>query len=145
MNTITKSVTIKANTSTLLLEQPLSALLKGQKREEVVVHAELTTTAGLNYQGNSALCLQKDLKLEAVNPEVTVEAAEGGCRVSLKADKFVRALALSLGDADYWFDDNYFDLLPGVATTCFVKTTLSAEEVRERLTINHLNAMNGTK
>lgn len=145
VNTITKSVTIKANTSTLLLEQPLSALLKGQKREEVVVHAELTTTTGLNYQGNSALCLQKDLKLEAVSPEVTVEAAEGGCRVSLKADKFVRALALSLGDADYWFDDNYFDLLPGVATTCFVKTTLSAEEVRERLTINHLNAMNGTK
>lgn len=141
VNTLTKSVSVPSNTSTLLLEQPLTDLLKGQQRENVVVHIELVTTSGIRYQANSFLCLQKDLRLEAVRPEVTVEAAEGGCRITVQSDRFVRALALSLADADYKLDNNYFDLLPGVPVTCTMQTTLSPNEVRNHLTLNCLNAI----
>jgi beta-mannosidase len=74
-----------------------------------------------------------------VKPEVSVEASEGGCLITLKADKFVRALALSIdGTEDYWLSNNYFDLLPGVPVKCFVRTTKSPSEVKQRLTYRSL-------
>ena len=77
-----------------------------------------------------------------VKPEVSVEAAEGGCLITLKADKFVRALALSIdGAEDCWLSNNYFDLLPGVPTKCFVRTSLKPDEVNQRLTLHCLNNM----
>ena len=125
----------------MILEQPLAELLKGQQREDVVVSMDLTASSGVNYQANCFLCLQKDLRLSPVKPEVSVEAAEGGCLITLKADKFVRALALSIdGAEDCWFDNNYFDLLPGVPTKCFVRTSISPSEVKQRLTYRSLNS-----
>ena len=134
VNTLTKTISIPANTSTLILEQPLAELLKGQQREDVVVSMELTTS-GMSYQANCFLCLQKDLRLMPVKPEVSVEATDGGCLITLKADMFVRALALAIdGEEDCWFDNNYFDLLPGVPVKCFVRTSKSPSEVKQRLT-----------
>ena len=129
VNTLTKTI----------LEQPLVELLKGQQREDFVVNMQLSTSSGVNYQANCFLCLQKDLRLMPVKPEVSVEAAEGGCLITLKADKFVRALALSVdGAEDCWFDNNYFDLLPGVPAKCFLRTSLSPSEIRQRLTYRSL-------
>ena len=141
VNTLTKAIAIPTNTSTLILEQPLAELLKGQQREDVVVSMELTASSGVSYQANCFLCLQKDLRLIPVQPEISVETAEGGCLITLKADKFVRALALSIdGAEDCWFDNNYFDLLPSVPTKCFVRTSISPSEVKQRLTYRSLNS-----
>ncbi len=74
-----------------------------------------------------------------VKPEVNVEAAEGGCLITVKADKFVRGLALSIDGADYWLDNNYFDQLPGVPAKCFIRTSLSSGEVKQRLMLHGLN------
>ncbi|MCR4602918.1 MAG: glycoside hydrolase family 2 protein [Prevotella sp.] len=141
VNTLTKTVTIPANTSTLLVRKPLAELLKGKSREEVVVNMELTAASGERYQANAFLCLQKDLRLENVTPEVQVEAAEDGCYISVKADKFVRALAISMNAEDYWLDNNYFDLLPGVPVKCFMRTTLAPSEVMQGLALSCLNNM----
>lgn len=104
-----------------------------------MVNMQLSTSSGVNYQANCFLCLQKDLRLMPVKPEVSVEAAEGGCLITLKADKFVRALALFIdGAEDCWFDNNYFDLLPGVPAKCFLRTSLSPSEIRQRLTYRSL-------
>ncbi len=134
-------VKIPANTSTMVLEQSVATLLKGQQREDVVVHLVLTTKSGLSYAANCFLCMQKDLHLEPVQPEVQVEAVEGGCRVIVQAAQFVRALALTIDDADYWLDNNYIDLLPGVPVQCFMRTQLSPSEVKQRLTLYSLNTM----
>ena len=57
----------------------------------------------------------------------------------LEADMFVRALALSIDSTeDYWLSNNYFDLLPGVPVKCFVRTTKSPSEVKQRLTYRSL-------
>ncbi len=141
INTQAKAVKIPANTSTLVLERSLTELLKGQQREDVVVNLQLTAASSLRYEANCFLCLQKDLRLKPVKPDVQVEPAEGGCYITVKSNQFVRALALSVGDADYWLDNNYFDLLPGVPVRCFMRTTLSPDAVRQRLTTYSLNTM----
>lgn len=138
-NTLMRPVAIPANTSTLLLEMPLTELLQGQKREEVVVSMELTTASGMGYQGNAFLCLPKDLRLTPVVPEVNIEAKEGGCLVTVKSEKFVRALAISIDGAEYKLSNNYFDLMPGVPVSCLVQTSLSPSELRARMTLSCLN------
>ena len=139
VNTLTKTTAIPANTSTLIHKQPLAELLKDQHREDVVISMELTASSGVSYEADCFLCLQKDLRLSPVKPEVSVETTEGGCQITVKADKFVRALALSIdGAEDYWLSNNYFDLLPGVPTLCFVRTSLSPSEVKQRLTYRSL-------
>ncbi len=66
---------------------------------------------------------------------------EGGCLITVKADKFVRALALAIdGAEDCWFSNNYFDLLPDEPTKCFVRTSLNPDEVKQRLTLHCLNS-----
>ena len=133
-----QSVTIPSNTSTLLLQQSVRHLLKDHQPNDVVINMNLSTTTGVSYQNNIFLCQQKDLQLQPDKPSIQVEQAEGGCRITLKANKFIRALALSIDDEDYWLDNNYFDLLPGKSTTCFLQTRLSAEEVKQKLSIRSL-------
>lgn len=67
-----------------------------------------------------------------------MEAANGGCVITAKADKFVRALSLSVGD-DSRFSNNYVDLLPGVPVRVMLHTSLTPDEVRHRLTYQCLN------
>lgn len=135
---MSKSVSIPANTSTLIDRLSLQQLLGGSQPEDVVISMSLQTTAGAVYQSNMFLCLQKDLRLQPVNPEFRVEAANGGCVITAKADKFVRALSLSVGD-DSRFSNNYVDVLPGVPVRVMLHTSLTPDEVRRRLTYQCLN------
>lgn len=60
-----------------------------------------------------------------------------GYAVTLTSDRFVRAAWLSL-DGNEHFEDNYFDLLPGVGRTVGVSTKLSRDEFDRLLRITHL-------
>ena len=96
VHTQTQTKVILPNTSTLLLKQSLSELLKEHKREDVVVNMSLTASSGVAYEANSFLCLQKDLRLLPAKLAFQVDAVDGGCIITIKSDKFVRALAISL-------------------------------------------------
>ena len=135
----TLSIHIPANTSSLVLQLPVKQLLKGRQREDVVVNMSITTNDGMSYQNNYFFCLQKDLRLQSTKPEMSVEEAEGGCRITLKSNRFIRALALSIDDNDSWLDNNYFDLLPDIPHTCLLRTRLSAEEVKRKIRMSSLN------
>lgn len=141
VHTQTQTKVILPNTSTLLLKQSLSELLKEHKREDVVVNMSLTASSGVAYEANSFLCLQKDLRLLPAKLAFQVDAVDGGCIITIKSDKFVRALAISLDAEKYWLDKNYFDLLPGVPVQCFLRSSLSPADVRQRMTFISLNSM----
>ena len=141
VHTQTQTKVILPNTSTLLLKQSLSELLKEHKREDVVVNMSLTASSGVAYEANSFLCLQKDLRLLPAKLAFQVDAVDGGCIITIKSDKFVRALAISLDAEKYWLDKNYFDLFPGVPVQCFLRSSLSPADVRQRMTFISLNSM----
>lgn len=141
VNSMERKVVVPANTSTLLLEQPLQQLLQGEKRENVVVSLELKTASAGSCQANAFLCLPKDLNLQPVEPEITVTSADGGCVVTVKSDKFSRSLSLSVDGMSPQprMSDNYFDLLPGVPVSVTVNTDLTPAELKERILIETLN------
>lgn len=70
-----------------------------------------------------------------------MEGIEGGCRITVRSDKLVRALCLSIDDGNTWLDDSYMDILPNVPTQYIVHTPLTTEEVRRRLTFHCINQM----
>lgn len=143
-----RKVNIPANTSTLLCTLPISALLTdGLRREDVVLHLTLTAASGESYAANAFLCLPKELHLVAAHPSVEVAAAEGGVKVTLKSDKFVRGLCLSIEGEEASMDrtnrlsDNYIDLLPGVPAEIFVQTSLSPAELQRSLRLCSLSEL----
>lgn len=74
----------------------------------------------------------KAMKFTEPNIEITIgEAnAEGEYPVTVKADRFVRAMRLTLdGDDSHFFSDNYFDLLPGREATVSLRTSLPREQI----------------
>ena len=83
--------------------------------------------------------MQKDLRLQKADIQTQVTPAAGGCTITVGADKFVRALCLSVDDDNSRWSNNYIDLLPGVTRSIFVSTTLSADEVKRTLTLQSLN------
>ncbi len=123
------------------IHRPLQQLLAGETPEDVVVSLSLKTDSGNSTQANCFLCLQKDLKLQPVEPAFVVESATDGCLVTVKAEKFVRALCLSVDDAKCSFSDNYFDLFPGTPVQIYVKTDMSAEELKSKLKLCCLNQL----
>ena len=141
VTTQSQPVAIPANTSTLVLSKPVSQLLCSHQREDIVISLQLTTNSGMSYQNNCFLCMQKDLRLQPAKPEIQIEKAAEGCRITLKSDKFVRALALSIDEEGCWFDNNYFDLKPSMPYTCFLRTKLSEDDVRQKLITSSLNDM----
>lgn len=127
------NVTIPANTSKKIFSVPISEMLKGNEKGDVVVHVELTDKAGKVYKNNYFLLPQKEINFPEANISKTIVAVSGGYEVSLSAESFARAVFMSVEGIDNFFGDNYFDILPGQTEVVKVKTYLSPDDFEKQL------------
>ena len=114
----------------------MSGLLHGCARNRAIVVAEFTTD-GRRYANIGYFVSQKELELPEADIRWSVGPAADGYEITLSSDRFVRAVWLAL-DGNEHFEDNYFDLVPGVSKTVRVATTLSRSEFDRLLRITHL-------
>ena len=114
----------------------ISGLLHGCARNRAIVVAEFTTD-GRRYANIGYFVSQKELELPEADIRWSVGPAADGYEITLSSDRFVRAVWLAL-DGNEHFEDNYFDLVPGVSKTVRVATTLSRSEFDRLLRITHL-------
>ena len=105
-------------------------------RNRAIVVAEFTTD-GRRYANIGYFVSQKELELPEADIRWSVGPAADGYEITLSSDRFVRAVWLAL-DGNEHFEDNYFDLVPGVSKTVRVATTLSRSEFDRLLRITHL-------
>lgn len=110
-----------------------AALTAGADPARTFLLATLSCGAD-SYDTVRFLAPQKDVEWPeaTIGCEITPEA-DGLYTVTLTSDRFVRALRLTLGDGDYFFSDNYFDLIPGRPHRIELRTSLPSDEVRKRL------------
>jgi beta-mannosidase len=118
------NITIPANSSTLCRQENVNELLKGISRKEVVIHLEYKVKDGTVYENNLFLAKHKEIHFPQVTIDRQITAVNGGYDVTLTADKFARAVFISLEGKDDFIKDNYIDLLPGKAVTINVQTNL---------------------
>lgn len=131
-------VTVPANTSSIVWSSPVAAIIGSEQPNNLVINLKIEADHQSD-EGNFYLCRQSDLKLKDTNIECTVSQISDGYELSFLTDKFVRALAISIEGENSHFDDNYFDLIPGEEKKCRVKSNISPDEFKVRLTLNTLN------
>ena len=134
---VRKAVVVPANTSTIMLDEATEAVLSGEKGENVVIASSLKVGDKL-YTNNNYFVKQGLLAFPACNITTKVERCDDGVAVTVSSDNFARAVYLAVEGIDNFFEDNYFDLLPGASRTIKVKTSLSAEEFAKQLKVEHL-------
>ncbi len=133
-----KKVMVKANASNDLFSINIQDMLKGYTPGEVWVHTIFTEAGKQPYINNYFLAKQKDILYPIVNINKSIHPVSGGYDVTLLSDKFARAVFMSLKGIDNFFENNYFDLLPGKPVTVKVYTKLPQPAFEEQLKIASL-------
>ena len=139
-----KSVVVPANTSTVMLDETTEAMLSGEKAEDVMIVSSLKV-GDKRYYSHNYFVKQSELNFPACNIATKVESCDGGVAVTVSSDNFARAVYLSIEDYNNFFEDNYFDLLPGTSRTVKVKTDLSVDEFKKQLKVMHLGGCKESK
>ena len=134
-----KSVGISGNDSRVCFSAPLAKLLEGADRGTVYVRVDYTDKSGRVYHNNHCLGKQKDMDYPKVDLQTEVRSIEGGYEVMVSADKFARAVCLSVADNESVYSDNYFDVQPKSSVQVQVRTRLSAEAFNASLRLTCLN------
>ena len=135
VNSIKKTVKVPANTSTNMFSTEIRSLLKNVPANEVFIFAEFKDHAGVSYTNRYFLTKQKEVGFPSANIKRSVRPVDGGYEISLTADHFVRAVLLSVDGIDNFFEDNYFDILPGQEVKVKVRTGLLQQEFEKQLKI----------
>lgn len=134
-----KSVGISGNDSRVCFSAPLAKLLEGADRVTVYVRVDYMDKSGRVYHNNYCLGKQKDMDYPKVDLQTEVRSIEGGYEVTVSADKFARAVCLSVADNESVYSDNYFDVQPKSSVQVQVRTRLSAEAFNGSLRLTCLN------
>lgn len=129
------NVAIPVNTSTNVFSVSTDDLLKGTPKEDIVIHVELTDNKGVKYTNNYFLLPQKNINFPKANIGRKIEKVDGGYEVTLTTDNFARAVFMSIEGIDNFFENNYFDILPGQTSEVKVNISLSQSDFEKQLKI----------
>ncbi|NDW10790.1 glycoside hydrolase family 2 protein [Dysgonomonas sp. 520] len=138
VNQVTESVEVPSNTSTKLYSTDIESFIKKTPRKDVFVYVTFDDAKGGTYTNRYFLALQKDIDFPKVKISRKVQAVSGGYEVTLKSDKLARAVMMSIEGIDNFFENNYFDILPGQEVKVKVTTKLSQNEFEKQLKVTSL-------
>lgn len=130
-------VPIQSNTSKLVFSQDIKRVLNGASKANVVIHAVLTADQKV-YANNYFLLKQKEINYPQANIQKTIRPIKDGFEVTLTSSNFARGVFMSIDGIDHFFENNYFDLLPGASITTRVITHLSLADFNSQLKIRSL-------
>jgi len=132
---ITKNIVVAPNTSNKVLEVTLPELLEDEKKENVVIHSVFDIGKEKIYDNISFLTSHNNIRYPTYNYTKKINPIDDGYEILLKSDKVVRGVYLSLEGTDYFFDNNFFDLLPNQEYKVKVITSILPDEMEKQLKI----------
>ncbi|RLD40807.1 MAG: hypothetical protein DRI89_11155, partial [Bacteroidetes bacterium] len=112
---------LPANTSIIAAKLPKHRLPKGKNKNKTMLIAELWYGSNMLYRAMHYFAKPKELALQKSNIKFKFEKTDGGYFVYLITNKLAKNVFLSI-DADGYFGQNYFDLLPWEERKVFLKT-----------------------
>lgn len=129
---------LRPDASSMLWQMDLKNLLKGGKPTQSVVELQLKNKAG-DLLSRRLFYAQSPRKLKLPNAKVnfSVEAVSGGYLLLLETDQLAKNVMIST-EKEGFFDDNYFDLLPGERKSVLFKTSETLEEPAKAFSVKHL-------
>ena len=134
----TKEISAKANASVPVISEKSDSYFADIDKERVMLEANFTDSNGKQYVNRKFLVPLGMLELPIATIETRVEAANGGCSITLTSNAFAAHVQLYLTHSHAKFSDNFMHILPNVEVTVFCKTDLPIERFKEQLRIMHL-------
>ena len=139
INSFTRNVHLKSDESLKVIDRKVEELVGSYVPNDVVVYADFTPGGEKkHYTNNCFLVKQKEMNYPDAKITPEIEPKEHGFRVTLHTDTFARAVFMELDGQDYFFSENFFDLLPGHPLTLDVETSLSLQDFKKQLRIKTL-------
>ena len=117
-----------------------SDLLQGADAKNAFVYCELIVNGKVVSSHDYFFAPFKELRLPQPGITYDVAPVPGGFRLTVKSEKFAKAVYFSAGDWDGAFSDNYFDLIPGkpVMIEYHSRATISLKDFRDRLSVRSM-------
>ncbi|TRX61911.1 glycoside hydrolase family 2 protein [Carboxylicivirga sp. M1479] len=134
-----EDVTIKANTANVIFKKAIKEVLKNTSASDVVLSTKLWAEGKLVYTTTSYFTEPMNLKLP--HPTITCKTSKTnkGYEITLSTDKLAKNIYVSYDEADGWFSDNYFDLLPGQSKAIRFETQQEISDFKSKLLIRTLD------
>jgi beta-mannosidase len=138
INRVKKPLKVPANASTHLYTADKTSLLNGMSEKDGFISVVFTDNTGSVYTNRYFPTSQKEIDFPPVNISRSIRPVSGGFEISLQSDRFARAVMLSINGIDNFFENNYFDILPGETVCVKVKTNCTQMEFEKQLKITSL-------
>ncbi|MBK3519119.1 beta-mannosidase [Carboxylicivirga marina] len=132
-------VKVKANTSSIIFKKPLKELLKGINTTNAVLSTKLFAEGELVYSTTSYFKEPMELNLPSPKLKVLTKKTDVGYEISISTDMLAKNVYLSFDEAEGWYSNNYFDLLPGETKTIIFETEENIEDYTSKLVVRTLN------
>jgi beta-mannosidase len=113
---------IAANASQVVFTQSINDLLGDADPSKVMLTVRLSEGHRLLYQTNKYFKQVKELELPMPQVKQIVEKVQDGYQVTVSSNTLAKNAYLRFEGIDGWFEDNYFDLLPGEERKVLFKT-----------------------
>ncbi|MED5020978.1 glycoside hydrolase family 2 TIM barrel-domain containing protein [Paenibacillus chibensis] len=107
---------MEQNTSAKVVTSAVEELLQGRSGQDTFVLAQLEIADEIMDTKLHYFVSMKELALEAPDIEIREAEGSGGTAFELRSRKLAKQVWIS-GDAEGFFSDNFFDLVPGVTRT----------------------------
>ncbi|RPD44508.1 glycoside hydrolase family 2 protein [Hymenobacter sediminis] len=136
-----ESLQIEPLTSKGYLDIPRAKLLAGHDPKKVVLSCELQAGGEVVSTNTHYFALPKEMTLPPTRIQTAwKQANDSTFQVTLQTKTLARAVHLTLTEKDGFFQDNYFDLLPGEKKTLTFtsKGPVTLAELRRQLTVRSL-------
>ena len=129
---------VTPDSSRMIWQGYLKTVLDRHKTENAVIEITLKSAEG-NLLSRRLFYLEppRKLSLPRVRVSMKVQQVNEGYSISLESDKLAKNVFIGT-EADGFFDDNYFDLLPGERKTILFKTTRVLDDPQAAFTVKSL-------
>lgn len=117
---------LRPDASTVLWKNELKNVLNGRKAENVVVEILLSKADKTVYRRLFYPASPRKQKLPKPGIQLTARRDETGYVLDIQAEKLARNVLIQT-EAEGFFSDNYFDLLPGERKTVHFKTAVELD------------------
>ena len=135
-----QDATLAPLTSRSYFDVRVEDLLKGVHTNDSVVYCELIVDGKVASDHDYFFAPFKELSFSKPTITSEVRPIRGGFQVKVTADKFAKAVYLSLAEYEGFFSDNFFNLAPGREMTVefHSRVPLSLAEFQQRLQIRSM-------
>lgn len=138
ITSIGKTIDIKSNTSTLILNRDLSEFVEGADLKKTFALIELFDGNKLLADNQLYFVENKDIAPEKPEIEMTAIKINIGYELTINSSKLVRNLFLDTPYSDVFLSDNYFDLIHGKPKVVQLVTGLEID-TKSDITLLSLN------